>query len=406
MKKKLINIVLLGCLVAIPSLFNSCGNGRFESIGNSSISSSSTGGGTLSAAAKCEINRQRAFSNTYYPFAKRNCVPCHENAGGSGFFASKVIGVAYNAFLDKTEARVYEYATSDAPLHKAGFTGSTLKATADPLRPTWRAAQTAYDLCILAAGSVEGTIQTIPVPSKFTIAKPFTVAPGTPVTMTWNTGSEMVNGANAFEGGTFSMVASVTDLGNNQGLFEFRNPRFVNANPTSTALIKGIAVQIKGVLVPGGSTFYTLERYIPNIANNNSRQLTRSAGGAISYLGPLNLPMDIQIGFTLLETAKFVFDPPVFATLAGTGGTFAAKCTSCHGNSGGLNLTVYNNVVGSVAVSGLPIVSKWSLTDSYLWEQVDGGLMPKAAPLTQPEKDRIRDWILDGAPNTAADVRR
>lgn len=405
-KKKLVNVILLGCLIAIPSLFNSCGNGRFESVGNeaASFSSSGGGGGSLSAADKCQVNRQRAFANTYHAFTKRNCVACHANLQAP-FIASSNVGTAYNAFLGKGEELVYDYATAGgAAVHQAAFTGPQLKPAADAIRPTWMAAQSAYDACMLAAGSTGGS-NPIPVPSKFTVAKPFTVAPGTPVTMTWNTETEMMNAANAYQGGTFSMIVSVTDLGSGQGLYEFRNPRFVNAGAAS-AYIKGVAVRVDGVLIPGGSTFYSVERYVPNIANNNSRQLTQNAGGAIAFPGLTNVPLNIQVGFTELEPADIVFNPPVFTTLSTNGGIFAAKCNGCHGASGGLNLAVYTNVVGSVANSGLTIVSKWSLDNSELWQQVDGGLMPTSGPLTQPEKDSIRDWILDGAPNTAADVRR
>lgn len=410
MKKKFVNILLLGCLIVIPSLFNSCGNGRFESVGNElgsvTGSSTGTGGGVAAAVARCESARRSAYSSTYYPFLKTNCAVCHATGPGSGFFAAPGLAVAYGAFVTKGEAKVYEYATGGGSPGSHGGFGAAQKAVADGFRGRWTAAQSAYDSCIAATGETNTSAASIPVPSKFTVAKSFTVTgPTAPVTMSWNTETEMLSAAQKFNGGTFSMILSVTDLGAGQGLYEFRNPRFVNANPAGAALLKGIAVKVDGTLIPGGTTFYDLERYIPNLAGNNSRTLTLNAGGAITFAAPINVAMNISVGFSILELANFTFDPPTFQTLSTNGGIFVAKCQGCHGNQGGLNMTTYNNVVGSVAASNLTIVSKWSLETSELYRQTEGGFMPTSAPLTQPEKDRVRDWILDGAPNTAADRR-
>lgn len=68
------------------------------------------------------------------------------------------------------------------------------------------------------------------------------------------------------------------------------------------------------------------------------------------------------------------------------------KCTSCHGNSGGVTLTSYGATMGSV-VAGKPFASP-------LFNSVLHNSMPTSGmPLTNDEKMAIYDWIMAGAQN-------
>lgn len=413
MKKRFINVVLLGILIGIPALFNSCGNGRFESIGNTNLSSG--GGGTLNSAARCESARQTAFKNTYWTFTKTACNGCHFSGGpGSGAFAATNFSVAYNAFTEKGEAKIYDYIVNGGGPSHATFTGNNLsapnRALIESVKPSWMIAEDAYIACIAAVGTggggTEPPKEKIPVPSKFTIAKPFTVAAvNQPLTMTWNTENEMVSAADNFVGGTVTLTVTAADVGNNTVQYAFSNPRFVNTNPMPARVV-GVAIKIDNVLVPGGTTFFGLNRLIPNIAGNNSRALTLNAGGAVLFVGELNKTLNIQVGFTMLRQENITFNPPTYSQLIAAGGIFQMRCSGCHGNAGGVSLANYNFVGSAAGVSGLPIVTKWTLGDSELYRQVEQGLMPTTGPLQPAEVERIRDWILDGAPNTPNDIRR
>lgn len=78
---------------------------------------------------------------------------------------------------------------------------------------------------------------------------------------------------------------------------------------------------------------------------------------------------------------------------------FSQDCIHCHGGAGGLNLESYDGVIaggqsGAVVLPGNP-------DQSLLPRRLDGTLPPvmptDGPPLTPPEVDRIKQWILEGA---------
>ena len=75
---------------------------------------------------------------------------------------------------------------------------------------------------------------------------------------------------------------------------------------------------------------------------------------------------------------------------------FTSSCTNCHGVSGGLNLTTYDNVMNG-GNSG-DVVIPYDYENSLLWQYVDSGEMPpNANDLTQTQVDLIAQWINEGA---------
>ncbi len=76
---------------------------------------------------------------------------------------------------------------------------------------------------------------------------------------------------------------------------------------------------------------------------------------------------------------------------------FNDNCTGCHGNSGGLNLSSYSNLMeggngGDVIVAG-------DHANSYLWQRVDNGEMPPGnnPDLSSEQVELIAQWVDEGA---------
>ena len=75
---------------------------------------------------------------------------------------------------------------------------------------------------------------------------------------------------------------------------------------------------------------------------------------------------------------------------------FNSSCTSCHGGSGGLSLTSYNNVMNG-GNSG-DVVIPYDHANSLLWQYVNSGYMPPGTnDLTQSQVNLISQWIDEGA---------
>ena len=74
---------------------------------------------------------------------------------------------------------------------------------------------------------------------------------------------------------------------------------------------------------------------------------------------------------------------------------FNNNCINCHGNSGGLSLESYANLMtggnsGTVIISG-------DHSNSLLWERINNGQMPPNGQLPSSNIDLIAAWIDEGA---------
>jgi len=76
---------------------------------------------------------------------------------------------------------------------------------------------------------------------------------------------------------------------------------------------------------------------------------------------------------------------------------FTSNCTGCHGNSGGLTLTSYSNVMAG-GNSGAVIVAN-DHANSLLWQRVNNGEMPPGnnPDLTAAQVSLVALWIDEGA---------
>jgi len=76
---------------------------------------------------------------------------------------------------------------------------------------------------------------------------------------------------------------------------------------------------------------------------------------------------------------------------------FDTTCTGCHGNSGGLNLSSYADLMDG-GDSG-PVIDAENHANSLLWQKVDNGSMPPGnnPDLSSEQINLIAQWITEGA---------
>jgi len=74
---------------------------------------------------------------------------------------------------------------------------------------------------------------------------------------------------------------------------------------------------------------------------------------------------------------------------------FNNNCINCHGNSGGLSLQSYANLMAG-GNSGTVIISG-DHSNSLLWEKINNGQMPPNGQLSSSNIDLIASWIDEGA---------
>ena len=79
---------------------------------------------------------------------------------------------------------------------------------------------------------------------------------------------------------------------------------------------------------------------------------------------------------------------------------FQSRCISCHGYSGGLNLTSYSNLMNG-GNSG-PSVEDGNHSSSLLYIRVENGTMPPIGTLEPDQINLIAQWIDEGALETPA----
>ena len=75
---------------------------------------------------------------------------------------------------------------------------------------------------------------------------------------------------------------------------------------------------------------------------------------------------------------------------------FNLKCTQCHGNSAGLDLSSYENIM--TGSNNGDVIIPYSHTSSELWIRVNSGQMPPGNnDFTDAQVDLIAQWIDEGA---------
>lgn len=95
----------------------------------------------------------------------------------------------------------------------------------------------------------------------------------------------------------------------------------------------------------------------------------------------------------IILTLRMIYGQVDYGTQIQT--IFDNNCTSCHGYSGGLNLTSYDGLMAG-GNSGDVIVPD-NHSSSLLWQQVESGDMPQNGSLSSDEVNLIATWIDEGA---------
>ena len=75
------------------------------------------------------------------------------------------------------------------------------------------------------------------------------------------------------------------------------------------------------------------------------------------------------------------------------------NCYSCHGNSGGINLSTYQNVIsGGNSGPGVDMLN-FNEEQSTIWSTTSDGSMPPTGPMSSCDVNKIKSWINQGAIN-------
>lgn len=117
----------------------------------------------------------------------------------------------------------------------------------------------------------------------------------------------------------------------------------------------------------------------------------------------LQFAVAISIAFGLLSTGVLAADVDPISFESDIQPLLAEKCGKCHSSTvqkGGLDLSSFASLMIG-GESGDPAIAD-SIDDSPLWTMIEGGEMPPDGhpQLTEAEKIRIHQWIIDGAPST------
>ncbi len=108
-------------------------------------------------------------------------------------------------------------------------------------------------------------------------------------------------------------------------------------------------------------------------------------------LGPVKISVTSPEGPTASLNSKYTYSQPETYT-ALKAEVLTNRCSQCHGNSGGFSTQSYSEILSKVS-PGNP-------AGSLLYQQVANNYMPRnGEPLTPAEKQKIFDWIVDGAKN-------
>ncbi|MGE3387327.1 MAG: hypothetical protein AB7K41_11415 [Bdellovibrionales bacterium] len=390
---------LVTAAAAVALLFNNC----------SPVHTS--GSGDFSSLSACQSVLVDGFQRSFYPFLKSNCANCHAVGPGSGFFASNNASLSFSAFSRKTADKISEFATST---HKPPYTGTQHNAAVAGINQSWNVTKAQYAACQTANGDVPDVPTTV-TPTKMLIAKNANPNLNQTVNLTWNTGTEFVDAANSYAGGQLVVTVRGVTIAGGPPAYQIENLRFINAG-ASSAYINGVAVYVNGVKI-AGDTYLYVDRYIPNVANNNSRRLAPGANFFPRPVdSPITEPLRIQLAVGVLGASEINFVPTTYTALTNGAGFFATNCVSCHSPDnptppGGYNLgpNNYNNVVGRTANSDKTLVTPFTLSDNFIYQRINdpGSPMPPTG-LIEPatSRDVIRDWILDGAPLNDAAIAR
>ena len=361
-------VKILLIVTMVTALYNSCGPVHHK------------GKGAFALSGECAGPLKQVFSDDYHPFLQNNCNTCHVVGGqGKGYFSEDNFELAFEAFMNAGQKSIHANTVGN---HKPPYTGPQHNSVAESMKSKWLQAEAEFNSCNSNKGG--GPVN----PNLATIAKQIDIGNNTK-TMSWDLGSEMVVQANQIPGATFSIrIRRGTNLATPpQDYYELFEP-VLDASGTSDAVrVAYVAIYLNGQEI--GSTWLNVD---VTVKQGESQQIGFSA---LQEEGVNIQSTDtLTIYFGILALVNF--NPPTFQQLQAQ---VFNSCTGCHnsGNPAGtLDMSSYNAIMNDIGmiVPGVPQSS-----EIYKRMTDQGNPMPTGGLLPVSQRDMVRDWILDGAPN-------
>jgi len=166
-------------------------------------------------------------------------------------------------------------------------------------------------------------------------------------------------------------------------------PMVSGVAPTTGSTSGNTAVTISGTQFQTGATVL--------FDSNSCTSVTVVSANSITCITPAHAAGAVTVTVTnpdaqtnTLSSGYTYVTPPTYTSLKAD--VLTTRCASCHGSSGGFSTQTYSSIITRVT-PGNP-------SASLLYTRVANDSMPASGgPLTAAQKQKIYDWIMDGAPN-------
>ncbi len=184
-------------------------------------------------------------------------------------------------------------------------------------------------------------------------------------------------------GGSVTLVGAITYAN------AFGPPTITSVSPTSGSTNGNTPITITGTQFQTGATV--------RLDASNCTSVTVVSATSITCTTPSHAAGAVGVTVTnpdaqthTLSSAYTYVMPPTYTSLKAD--VLTSRCSSCHGTSGGFSTEIHSQIVTRLS-PGNPAVS-------LLYTRVANDSMPTSGgPLTAEQKQKIFDWIADGAPN-------
>lgn len=348
------------------------------------------GGGDLSrqrVSSACAAGLEQVFSEQYHPFLVTNCSSCHQAGGsGKGGFADQDLAVAFNQFQLRGSVLIAERAVDFN--HQPPATGPHLQTDIDNIEPLWQAALVEAATCNAAGDNSPPVGDPLPSSGNFITTSKTMNGTENLQNLSWDLASEIVTPVGAsLSGATFSIDLRTSITATGATAYEFSNPQLTAGSESIRVAL--VEIQINDVFISSATTYRGIDRYVAD-GTTVDLSLTTMVVPTV-----INANDSLAITFGILETVEF--NPTTFTELTQAGGIFANNCVGCHSAAnaqGGLDITNFNGLISQF------LVVPFNPNSSEIYKRMSDPVnpMPPAGLLLEAEQDRVRDWLLDGAP--------
>lgn len=400
-------LVLFLCIGFLALSFNNCG----RIIPGAGVESGVVSLQASLGQALCENRLKQTYASGYHSFFRSNCTTCHQHTSSH---ASPDLDVSFSAFKDKGQTTLE--VRMNTP-HGPGYAPpADASAQIAALRTAWTTANRTYQSCVAESGGLVTSAGDIDLMEKTPVNLQNTrngngTNTASFVQVSWNANTETLRG-----GDQGKLTATIRiDVG-----------LLINGTPRSGAPIEGLVFRNPTMILNGISEYVSMDELAITIDGQEMSQMTTYKGGvllAVSGTAAVNMAPGLGVahayktGVTTtskvalsIRGLKFTSSPPPTPTpppvptppatptpaepisytqLMGNDATkniFAARCVSCHNGttmSGMLDISTYPTAQARAAA---------------IRTRVDNGTMPPNNPLNQQDREKVKKWVDDGAP--------